>query len=593
MRLQDLSISAKLFISPAIFALALLVLGVVAITGLERGHQSMTTLHKQSEQKTGAAFRFQRDLQAYNGSLFRLISHMNAGIEEEKLAKQREGLLKASDGFVKALQQYIENGQFQEDELKLLKDLEGQLGEYVVAVKDVIDMSEIDGSTAVIMMVSADDKFHILYKTIEQLATSWQKASTSNFETASEDSTATVTQFLTIAIVAFLIAGGATYAVVRLIRRPVLSLTDVMAKLSEGDNSVDIPHQSQKDEMGEMAKAVEVFKKNAIEQERMKLEADRHAEEQAQQELLAREAEEKRLSEERDRELADAREKEERTRQIESLIENFEARVSDLLSTVSEATTDLSGTAQLMTNTAGESLTLSEGVAVASNDASKNVQTVAAAAEELSSSINEISRQVQQANQVSEKAVVEAANSTESVSNLAGAARKISEVVNMINDIAGQTNLLALNATIEAARAGDAGKGFAVVASEVKSLATQTAKATEEIAGQINDMQSATDTAVEAISNIDTVITSIRQSTVGISSAIEEQSAATNEISRNVQEASNGTQEVSSKIGTVSEKASQTGSAAEQVQSASSRLDELSRSLRGDIESFLTDVRAV
>jgi len=593
MSLQNLSISAKLFISPAIFALALLVLGGVAITGLERGHQSMTTLHDQSEQKTGAAYRFQRDLQAFNGNLFRLISHMNAGVEEENLVKQREGLLKASAGFVKALQQYIEKGRFKEEELKLLKNLEEQLGAYVVSVKDVLDMSEIDGATTVIMMVSTDDQFRTLYKTIEKLAVTWQEESAVDFATASQDSNATVTQFLIIAVVAFLVASGATYAVVRLIRRPVLSLTGVMAKLSEGDKTVDIPHQNQKDEMGEMAKAVEVFKRNAIEQERLKLEADQHAEEQARQEQLARDADEKRLAEERERELADARDKEERTRQIENLIENFEARVSDLLSTVSEATTDLSGTAQLMTNTAGESLSLSEGVAVASSDASRNVQTVASAAEELSSSINEISRQVQQANQVSEKAVVEAANSTESVSNLAGAARKISEVVNMINDIAGQTNLLALNATIEAARAGDAGKGFAVVASEVKSLATQTAKATEEIAGQINDMQTATDTAVEAISNIDTVITSIRQSTVGISSAIEEQSAATNEISRNVQEASSGTQEVSSKIGTVSQKASQTGSAAEQVQSASSRLDELSRSLRGDIETFLTDVRAV
>ncbi|WP_169543678.1 methyl-accepting chemotaxis protein [Sneathiella aquimaris] len=591
MSLRNLSISIKLFISPAIFALALVVLGAVAITGLQRGHEKMVSLDNQSSM-TGAAYRFQRDLQAFNGSLFRLISQMNAGVEEEKLAAQREGLLKYTAGSEKQIADFIANGNFDETELEILNRVNDQLVAYNVAVRDVIDMTEIDGATAVIMMVAADDSFTIMYQTIEEIATLWQNEGKAAFNEAEADASATVTQFLIIGIIAFLIASVVTWLIIRMIKGPIGSLTEVMAKLSEGDKTVEIPNQDQNDEIGAMAKAVLVFKNNAIEQERMKLEADRHAEEQAQQEQAARDAEEKRAQQEREREQAEAAEKEQRAQKIADLISRFEVRVSDVLQTVSEATRNLHDTANLMNDTAGQSLSLSEGVAVASSDASRNVQTVASAAEELTSSINEISRQVQQASKVSEKAVVEADNSTRSVSALADTARKISEVVSMISDIAGQTNLLALNATIEAARAGDAGKGFAVVASEVKSLATQTAKATEEIAGQIADMQSATDTAVSAIGNIDTVISSIRESTVGISSAIEEQSAATNEISRNVQEASNGTTEVSNKIGTVSEKASETGTAAKQVQSASSRLDELSGSLKNDIEAFLKEVRA-
>lgn len=592
MNLRNLKISTKLLISPAIFALALLVLGAVAITGLERVQSTMVALETQSSAKTGAAYRFQRDLQAYNGNLFRLISQLNAGVEEEKLAKQREGLLAYMQGAQKSLGDFVKGGTYTEDELSLLKKMQGELDAYGVGAKDVIEMTEIDGSTAVIMMVGADEQFETVYATIDQIVKLWQADGKTAFEQAMVDGQSSITQFVTIGVVAFLIAGLVTVLVIRMIKGPVQSLTNVMAKLSDGDQTVEIPSQDQKDEIGEMARAVQVFKENAIEQERLQLEAARHEEEQKLQEHSAREAEERRAAEERRREQEEIDAREKRAETVSNLIRTFEDKVSDVLSTVATATKDLQETATSMSETAGESQALSEGVATASSDASRNVQTVAAAAEELTASIDEISRQVRQANTVSEKAVSEAANSTQSVSALADTAKKISEVVSMISDIAGQTNLLALNATIEAARAGDAGKGFAVVASEVKSLATQTAKATEEIATQITDMQNATDTAVSAIANIDEVITSIRESTVGISSAIEEQSAATNEISRNVQEASNGTNEVSGKIGTVSQKAAKTGAAADQVQSASSRLDELSRSLKSEIEAFLQEVRA-
>ncbi len=592
MSLRNLGISIKLAISPVIFGLALIVLGIVAISGLQSGHAILEKLHHQSTAKTGAAYQFQRDLQAYNGNLFRLISQLNAGVEEDKLAKLREELVGYIGKAQETLGAFVTNGSYSEDELVLLQKLQKELEAYAASSIEVIEMTEVDGSTAVIMMVSADENFASLYKTIETITMTWQDEGDIAFLTASENSISAVIQFLVIGGVAFLVAGAVTFLVVRTIRGPVQALTRVMAVLSEGDLTANVPSQDQKDEIGEMARAVQVFKDNGVEQKRLEKEAAGHAQQQAEQEKRAREAEEKRLNEERQREAAENQAREERASRITALINSFESRVSEVLSTVAQATRELQGTASSMAETAGQSRELSEGVATASGDASRNVQTVASAAEELTSSINEISRQVQQANDVSEKAVAEAANSTQSVSALADTAKKISEVVSMISDIAGQTNLLALNATIEAARAGDAGKGFAVVASEVKSLATQTAKATEEIATQITDMQNATETAVSAIGNIDTVISSIRESTVGISSAIEEQSAATNEISRNVQEASSGTSEVSGKIGTVSEKATETGAAAEQVQSASARLDDLSRQLKSDIEQFLAEVSA-
>ena len=271
---------------------------------------------------------------------------------------------------------------------------------------------------------------------------------------------------------------------------------------------------------------------------------------------------------------------------------NLANSVSEIVGNVASTATEMQQAAESMASTAEETSRQSQAAAAASEQASANVQTDSAAAEEMSSSINEIARQVAQSATMAKAAVEEAQRTNETVQGLAEGSQKIGEVVEMISDIASQTNLLALNATIEAARAGEAGKGFAVVASEVKSLATQTAKATEQIASQISAIQSATDDAVGAIKGIGEKIAEMDEVTTAIASAIEEQGAATGEISSNSQQAAAGTEEVSSNIAGVNQAATETGTAAGQVLQAAGELSTHGEKLRGEVDKFLQTLNA-
>ena len=357
-------------------------------------------------------------------------------------------------------------------------------------------------------------------------------------------------------IFAWLIASGIT--------KPVSAMTQAMATLADGNTEVDIPARGNRDEVGQMAKAVQVFKDNAIDKIRL---------EKEQEENERRATEEKR-------------------RTMETMASNFEASVGQVVSQVSSAATEMQSSSESMSATAEETTRQAAAVAAASEQASANVQTVASAAEELTSSISEISRQVGQASEIATSAVREAEQTNAKIQGLAEAANKIGEVVALITDIADQTNLLALNATIEAARAGDAGKGFAVVASEVKNLANQTAKATDEIGTQIAGIQTATKDAVAAIESITKTIAKIDEVNSSVASAVEEQGAATQEIARNVEQAAAGTQEVTTNITGVSQAANDTGAASEQIKGAANELSQQSEMLRSEVEKFLSSIRA-
>ncbi len=358
-------------------------------------------------------------------------------------------------------------------------------------------------------------------------------------------------------LIAFLIARG--------IIGPLSGLTSGMKELAGGNFGVILPGLDRKDEVGDMAQAVETFKVKAEEKARDEAEA------QINQDRVAAK---------------------QRKADMNKLADNFETAVGEIIETVSSASTELEASAGTLTRTAERAQEITTTVAAASEEASTNVQSVASATEEMASSVNEISRQVQESARIANEAVDQARKTNDRVSELSKAAARIGDVVELINTIAGQTNLLALNATIEAARAGEAGRGFAVVASEVKALAEQTAKATGEIGQQISGIQAATQDSVNAIKEISGTIEKLSEISSTIAAAVEEQGAATQEISRNVQQAAQGTQQVSANITDVQRGASETGSASSQVLSAARSLSSDSNRLKLEVGKFLDTVRA-
>jgi methyl-accepting chemotaxis protein len=359
-------------------------------------------------------------------------------------------------------------------------------------------------------------------------------------------------------------AAALAFLMVRMtVTRPLADITSTMKRLAEGDAGVTVKGLDRGDEIGEMARTIGVFRDNM--ERAASLEQQRRADDEA---------------------------REQRRLNLERLTHDFSVNIDKVVEAVSSQAVDMRTSSTAMSAIAEETSRQSHAAASASEEARVNVQTVASAAEELASSINEIGRQVAESSRIATVAVAEVERTNESVNSLAAAAEKIGEVVNLINDIAGQTNLLALNATIEAARAGDAGKGFAVVASEVKVLANQTARATEEIAGQITGIQNATSGAVGAIQKIGGTITRIDEIVSEITASVEQQNMATREIARSIQEAARGTDEVSTNVSGVNGAADETGRTATHVLESAGGLTRQAETLRRHVSDFITRVKS-
>jgi methyl-accepting chemotaxis protein len=363
-----------------------------------------------------------------------------------------------------------------------------------------------------------------------------------------------------------LFLGVGVYALSFVIGRitgPIAAITETTRAVAEGDLRRVILYQDRSDEIGDLARALAVFRDNAL--AKLRIEAAQRQEQEK---------------------------KEQRQRLVEQHVAGFDSSIRALLDALSKAAGEMRSTSESMSATAEQTGRQAVAVSDAATHASGNVETVATATEELAASVSEIGRQVNHAAQIANQAVSETRNTDGTVQGLSEAAQRIGEVVQLINDIAAQTNLLALNATIEAARAGDAGKGFAVVASEVKSLATQTGKATDDIAAQVTAIQEATQGAVGAIKSVGHIIQQVSEISATIASAVEEQSATTKEITRNTQEAARGTQAVSVNIAGVSQGAGATGKAADHVLHAAGELGRTADKLRAEVDSFLSRIRA-
>jgi len=385
---------------------------------------------------------------------------------------------------------------------------------------------------------------------------------------AEAEATSRVKWFMTllwsISGLVFVVVVAGIVGVAKGVIQPIVGMTDVMQRLAGGELESEIPSRGRGDEVGAMAGAVQIFKENALRVQAM----------EAAEAVSAKQAEQDRKA------------------TMQRVADGFERAIGQIIRTVTSASSDIEAAAGSLAKTAETTQGLSATVAAASEQSSSNVQSAAAASEEMASSVDEISRQVQQSRGIAQAAVAQAERTNVRISELSQSASRIGEVIKMITAVAEQTNLLALNATIEAARAGDAGRGFAVVASEVKALSAQTAKATEEIAAQVTQMQSATEHSVSAIKEIGSTIAQISEISTVIAAAVEEQGAATQEIARNVQQAAQGATQVTGSIADVNRGAKDTGSAAERVHGLAVSLLSESNHLNTEVESFLHTVRA-
>jgi len=440
----------------------------------------------------------------------------------------------------------------------------GPVIETVMKMREVVangglsgDMKGLDGKS---WFDATTARIDILKKVEDRIAADLAALTAAKYAEATQ----ALVVLSTIIVLALMISFTLVLIMARSITRPLAGLAESMKELVSGNTACEIPGISRHDEFGDMAGAVASFKESLIEREKVRVER-----------IAEREHVEK-----------------ERKMTMQKLADEFQAAVGGIVDKVSSASTELEATATGLTKTAETTQSLSTTVAAASEEASANVQSVASASEELAGSVNEISRQVQESSKIAGEAVKQAEKTDARINELSQAASRIGDVVKLITAIAEQTNLLALNATIEAARAGDAGKGFAVVAQEVKALASQTAKATDEIGSQIASMQMATNESVTAIKEIGATIARISEIATTIASAVEEQGAATQEISRNVQQAAAGTAQVATHIVDVNKGANETGSASSQVLSSAQSLSKESNHLKNEVEKFLHTVRA-
>jgi methyl-accepting chemotaxis protein len=558
-----LTVSAKLWSVVGTALVALCVMGMIVVFSVGEIQRLGQDLYQENKQLLGMEMNV-------SVSIERAIADVHAAPSElnmELLKSKQEHLHALLDGAKKILNDNL-TGDAAVDVKVGSTGIIAAIGTFEGASKKVFDFSAsfaqpeaIEALSAVVAPTEA-----AMQGALKQFSQATDRTNTAKAAVIAA-TTATIT-WIAIGLASFLVVGLAVLAyviVARSVVRPLKSLTGAMGELAEGNFGIVLPGLDRKDEIGDMAHAVETFKIKAAEK------AHDEAEAKIKQDQVAAK---------------------QRKADMIKLADDFESAVGQIVETVSSSSTVLEASAGTLTSTAERAQELTRMVATASEDASTNVQSVASATEEMASSVNEISRQVQESARIANDAVDQARKTNDRVSELSKAAARIGDVVELINNIAGQTNLLALNATIEAARAGEAGRGFAVVASEVKALAEQTAKATGEIGQQITGIQAATQDSVNAIKEISGTIEKLSEISSTIAAAVEEQGAATRQISRNVQQATQGTQQVSANITDVQRGASETGSASSRVLSAAQSLSGDSNRLKLEVGKFLSSIRA-
>jgi len=561
--IKHIGLSRKVQLAPAFLILVLIGVGAYALQALHANQAAVDALVSGPVRQSELINELDTVAWTAHARLYRLAA-IAANETDEKKVKALAKEASAASGKISEALKAVEDTQG-EPKSSGLEKLRAAVTGYLKQSKNAIEMADGDAGSALMFIKGAERSFAEIEKLTDELIASSSESKDREIARAGMKlDQQRLTLMAALLVVAF--AGiVVSFLIGRNISRPVVAMSKAMRELAVGNFDVQLPGLDRRDEVGQMAHAIEDFKVQAI------AKAERETAE----------------LEEKNRELAAARHTE-----LYNLAGSFEAAVGNIIENVSAASSELENSAVILTRSSAATQQLSTVVAAASEETSTNVQSVASATEEMASSINEIGRQVADSNRIATEAVDQAGKTDGRIAELSLAAGRIGDVTKLITTIAEQTNLLALNATIEAARAGDAGRGFAVVAQEVKALASQTAKATSEISAQIAAMQAATQDSVVAIKEIYGTIGRVSEIAAAIAAAIEEQGAATQEIARNVQQAALGSTQVATSIADVNRGAGDTGSASSQVLSSAQLLSNENKRLKAEVVKFLATVRA-
>jgi methyl-accepting chemotaxis protein len=565
--IKHIGLSWKVQLAPAFLILVLIGVGAYALQALHANQAAVDALVSGPVRQSELINELDTVAWTAHARLYRLAAIAANETDEKKVKALAKEASAASGKILEALKA-VEGAQGEpkgESKSNGFEKLKLAVTGYLKQSKNAIEMADGDAGSALMFIKGAERSFAEIEKLTDELTASSSESKDREIARAGmklDQQKLTLTAALLVVAFAGIVV---SFLIGRNISRPVVAMSKAMRELAVGNFDVQLPGLDRRDEVGQMAHAIEDFKVQAI------AKAERETAEREQ----------------KNRELAATRRTE-----LHNLAESFEAAVGNIIENVSAASNELENSAVILTRSSAATQQLSTVVAAASEETSANVQSVASATEEMASSINEIGRQVADSNRIATEAVDQAGKTDGRIAELSLAAGRIGDVTKLITTIAEQTNLLALNATIEAARAGDAGRGFAVVAQEVKALASQTAKATSEISAQIAAMQAATQDSVIAIKEIYGTIGRVSEISAAIAAAIEEQGAATQEIARNVQQAALGSTQVATSIADVNRGAGDTGSASSQVLSSAQLLSNENKRLKAEVVKFLATVRA-
>ena len=562
-RLSGLSVAGRVFAAPLMGIVLTVAALVLADRESEQALGAVDGIHSEAAERLGRIDRLVAIAYVIHSDVSRHLALSGSGIEEAKLQAMRDAIA-ANLGKARSAIADLRALPLAEAERAMLDEVSARLGAYAKAVDEMNQMAAIDRLIGIPMMAHTDAQFAALTDKVMETQAAIGRSTAATTQ-ATRDATAAARRDFALVMAGLLLAMMAAGLVLaRSITRPLQQLSRTTTELAAGKLDGVVEGGWMRNEIGAMARALEVFQTNAREVERLTADQQRQKAE------------------------AEA----EKHRAIQELADLFEARVAEVVQQVGAGAHQVRSNAAGMLERADSANRQAATVAAASAQAGSSVQTAAAATEEMSTSIAEIGAQVRRSFDMVRGAVRAVEETNGHVVGLSDAAHRIGEIVGLINSIAAQTNLLALNATIEAARAGEAGKGFAVVASEVKNLANQTAKATEDIGTQIATMQQVTGAAVSAIRGVGETVVGIDEIVGSIAGAMEQQAAATEEITRNVQEAAAGTSDVSRTIATVSASASETGTAAGEVLRAAELLDGQAVTLSREVKHFIGRLRA-